>query len=152
MTVGVMLRHPNAAASAEIAEIGWQEVDDPSATSHVLLWHPAAALCLAEWEPVLKWLAHWEVAVPLRQYTKLAEAYGTEEERTTTAAVIHDLRQPVYDSRVVLLRSCPRALRLIKTWVAEMSDTGDDDLALLRAIWQVKPLLLALPMGWVESC
>jgi len=151
MTVGVLLRHANASAAEAIALAGWQQVNTPFACDRVLLWNPRAPLDLPAWEPVLKWLDRWEVAIPFRPYTKLADVYGSKEERAATVTTVFDLRQPVYDSRVVLLRPTARTRKLIQTWTLEMQDEGDDDLALLRAIWKVKPLLLALPTGWVKA-
>lgn len=149
--IGVLLRQENAAAAAAITAVGWERVDDPFARDIVLLWSPRANIHLPAWEPVLKWMDQWEVAVPFRPYITQASLVGSEEERAATAKKIFDMRQPVYDSRVVVIRTCPSTRKLLRAWTQEMQDDGDDDLAFLRAVWQVKPLLLAMPTGWVKS-
>ena len=101
-----------------------------------------------------RWLETWEVAAPLRPYTELALYQGDEEERALTKTMLLDLRQPVYDSRAVFLRDCPAATALLEAWEQERAAchcTSFCGLPFLRAVWRVKPLLLALPAGWIEE-
>ncbi len=153
MTTGVMLRQGKESAREAVRHTpGWKLVDDPFECERTLLWMPSAEIHLTEFDPVLKWLDRWEVAVPFRPYDILAKDIGTEEERDASLPLLLDLRQPVYDSRVVLFRNCPRTRNLIQTWAKrEMTEGEDADLAFLRAVWRVKPLILALPKTWAEG-
>lgn len=100
----------------------------------------------------LNLLDRWEVACPLMNYTTLATNMGTEQDRELTKKVIRDLRVPVYDSRCIFLRKCESSNRLVETWKHEIRQgSGEMDLALLRAIYTVKPLLLALPVTWLNK-
>lgn len=150
--IGVMLRQPNPDAVEAVGRAGWRIVSEPFECEHTLLWLPSAALDLEMFPPLVAWLSRWEVAVPLRTYTVLAENLGSEEERQASLPVLGgDLRQPVYDSRVLMIRRCARTRRLIKVWTQQETVEGENrDLAFLRAVWRVKPLLLALPRGWVK--
>ena len=152
MTPGVMLRQDRAQARAAARAAGWKLVDNPFECEHTLLWMPSAEIDLTAFAPVLEWLDRWEVAVPFRPYDVLAKDIGSEEERAASQSLLLDLRQPVYDSRVVLIRNCPRSRRLIQTWAKrEMQEGEDADLAFLRAVWHVKPLILALPNTWADG-
>jgi hypothetical protein len=93
------------------------------------------------------WLEQWEVAVPLGSYERLARDIGNEAERAKTAAVIRDLRVPFYETGLMFLRRCQRVEGLLAAWRAE---TGERRLAFLRALYRVKPLVLALPVEWVS--
>lgn len=86
----------------------------------------------------------WQMAAPLLPYELLAANVGTPAERAQTAAVIHDLRVPLYDPRVVFANAAGRAV------LSAMETTGDRRLALLRAIYQAKPIICALPKTWVR--
>lgn len=149
MTIGVMLRQEQPAAREAVQQVRWKLVDDPFECEKTLLWMPTAPINLEGLAPVVAWLDIWEVAVPFRPYAILAQDIGTEEERVVSLPLLLDLRQPVYDSRAVFIRDCPRSRRLIETWARkEMAEGEDSDLAFLRAVWLVKPLLLALPNVW----
>jgi len=91
-------------------------------------------------------LETWQVAVPLKPYNLLAQNLGDEAEREQTAAVIPDLRVPVYDHRCVFMRRCPESEELLARWQVE----GGGILAFLRALYTVKPLVLALPNSWTS--
>lgn len=94
-----------------------------------------------------KMLERWEVAVPLLDYSTLARDIGTEEERARSEAVIRDLRVLVYDPRLIFLRRGEGAERLLRAWRAE---AGEPRLAFLRALYQTKPLVQALPADWIQ--
>jgi len=52
----------------------------------------------------------------------------------------------------VWMRDCARTRQLVKVWLRKEMSTGEDaDLALLRAVWKIKPLLLALPQTWAVA-
>jgi len=91
-------------------------------------------------------LGAWEAAVPLVSYETLACDVGTEAERRDTAAVIRDLRVPLYDTRALFLRRCETCERLLEVWGQQR---GDERLGFLRALYQVKPLICALPITWM---
>ncbi len=92
-------------------------------------------------------LETWQVVVPLKPYNLLAQNIAADEEREKTLAVIHDLRVPVYDHRCVFMRRCPESEELLTQWQAE----GGGTLAFLRALYTVKPLVLALPYLWTHK-
>lgn len=95
-------------------------------------------------------LAKWQLAVPLLSYDVLAQDIGTETERAETRAIIHDLRVPVYDCRVVFARQCQETRHLFELWQGQMvSRDGGNDLAFLRALYQARPVVNALPPSWV---
>lgn len=93
-------------------------------------------------------LARWQLAVPLWSYTELACHIGTDAEREATKAIIHDLRVPVYDTRLVFVRRCSDTKAFIDEWMKERAFGGDDKLAFHRALYRCKPVLCALPMSW----
>ena len=90
-------------------------------------------------------LETWQLAVPLLDYNKLALHLGDDEDKARTLEVVHDLRIPAYNSGCMWIRRCPATERLMSLWKAE---PGCRDLAFLRALYQVKPLVLALPVLW----
>lgn len=93
-------------------------------------------------------LDRWEVAAPLASYDTLAIHIGSEAARQRTAAIIHDLRVPVYDTRLLFVKRCRAGRELLAAWAVER-ETGDHDgLCFLRALWRVKPLVNALPCTW----
>lgn len=94
-------------------------------------------------------LETWELAAPLYSYQTLARDLGTDSERALTEGLIHDLRVPVYETRCLFLRRCRGTRDLMAAWGAEMGNGGDERLAFLRALYRVKPLVLALPVTWV---
>ena len=116
-----------------------------------LLWDPEAMLKLDLVPAGMRFLDRWQVACPLWSYTELARDIGEEDEREETARVIRDLRVPVYDTRVLFLRRCQDAEALLETWRSEQEAMrGDLRLSFLRALYRVKPLILALPTTWIN--
>ncbi len=114
-----------------------------------LLWDPAANFRVELATAGFEMLKTWEVAVPLASYEVLARDIGDEEERASTRAVIRDLRVPFYEPRVLFVRRCRAARELLVAWREEGEAGGDGRLAFLRALYRVKPLVLALPTTWV---
>jgi hypothetical protein len=94
-------------------------------------------------------LKGWHVAAPLLDYDTLARDVGSDDDRWRTRQLLHDLRVPVYDSRLVFARRCPASLGLFAAWKEEKAEGGDEDLAFLRALQRVKPLVNALPPFWI---
>lgn len=87
----------------------------------------------------------WQVAAPLWDYDELACQIGSDEDRTKTKEVVRDLRVPLYDPGLIFMRRCGDTQKLVETWKAE---GGDEKLAFLRALYQTKPMILALPVTW----
>jgi hypothetical protein len=87
-------------------------------------------------------LKNWQLAVPLLNYDTLAGNVGTPDEQAETKAIIHDLRVPVYDTRVIFARQCQETRRLFKLW-------DGSQLGFLRALYQARPIVNALPPSWV---
>jgi len=114
-----------------------------------VLWNTALAVNPGYVAIGLHLLETWEVAAPLCDYKTLAAQVGTDEERAETVRVIRDLRVPVYDTRLVFVRRCPGGHDLIQAWMEEWR--GDERLAFLRALYRVKPLVLALPFTWAAG-
>lgn len=90
----------------------------------------------------------WEVVAPLYSYKTLARDFGSDLERQKTEALIHDLRVPVYETRCLFLARCRATRDLMAAWVEERSDGDNEYLSFLRALYRVKPLVLALPSTW----
>lgn len=110
-----------------------------------LLWKPSLRL-RGEMMPVgFHLLKTWQVAAPLWDYKELACHIGSEEERAQTKELIRDLRVPLYDTRLIFVKRCGDTRELIDQWNQE---EGEEKLAFLRALWKVKPLILALPVTW----
>lgn len=107
-----------------------------------------------------RWLGAWDVAVPLRPYDELAETAGEPWERAYTKDAILDLRQPLYDPRAVFVKRGSSAEELLAMWDREHTARQKEThgahprhcpLCFLRAVWKTKPLLLALPAGWLDG-
>jgi hypothetical protein len=92
-------------------------------------------------------LDKWQLAVPLWDYTTLAEHVGTAEDRELTRSVIRDLRVPLRDTRLLFVKRCDTTTELIRLW-REGSETGNEQLAFLRALYTTKPLVCDLPASW----
>lgn len=93
-------------------------------------------------------LERFEAAVPLYDHKTLADEVGSPADRERTRAIVGDLRVPLYRPGCLFLRQSEGAHALLRAWQEERG--GDERLALLRAVFRVKPLLLALPASWIE--
>lgn len=94
-------------------------------------------------------LDKWQVAIPLASYTELAIHIGSEQERAYTKSVIQDLRVPYYDTRMMWVKRCAEGRALLDAWDEERALGDNPHLALLRAVYRVKPMICALPVTWV---
>lgn len=97
-----------------------------------------------------------DVVVVLREDGVLAQGLGNREESdegqnewTRTLEIIHEGRVPVYESGLVFVRKCESTEALVEAWAAEAGVDVDTDLAFLRALYQVKPVMLAVGHRWV---
>lgn len=108
-----------------------------------LIWDTEAALQMDKVLIGFKLLEKWQLALPLKDYETLAENIGGEAEREATRAIVHDLRIPVYDSRVMFVRQCEETRRLFDLW-------DGSQLGLIRALYQARPVYNALLPTWVN--
>jgi len=99
----------------------------------------------------LNLLAQWDVVIPLFDYTLLAMNVGTEIEQEMTKTIIHDLRVHLQDTRFICARQNATTQRLFEVYAAERQRGDNAMLAWLRATYQVKPLLLAVPVTWTSG-
>lgn len=113
------------------------------ACGRFLLWNTGANLNVNHILTGFKLLERWQLAVPLFDYDVLAERIGTTEEREQTKAIIHDMRVPVYDSRVLFVRQCQETRKLFELW------QSGSQLGFLQALYQSRPVVNALPPSWV---
>lgn len=96
-------------------------------------------------------LKTWQMAVPLWRRDQLACHVGSETDRQRTKDVIRDLRVMMYDTRLMFLKRCEATQDLIVAWREERESEGDWRLAFLRALYRVKPMVLALPSTWLDK-
>jgi hypothetical protein len=120
------------------------------AFDRTLIWHPKARLRLELIVPGFGFLDTWEIACPLYSYDELAIHFGNDDSRARTKAVIRDLRVPVYDTRLIFVRRCENTDRLFEQWGKENESGDDERLTFMRAFYQIKPLMLALPVTWTN--
>lgn len=118
---------------------------------HTLIWNPACPLQPSLVAMGLDFLDIWDVAVPLWDYEVLARDVGEKVERQQTQSIIRDLRVPLYDTRLMFIRQGKNTDKLLETWMDETVEGGNTLLAFLRAFYQIKPLMLALPVTWGDS-
>lgn len=151
--VGVVLTQPKGPAVdmlgrtyGDVLQIHTGEPALPWA--HTLIWDAQTPMRLDLIPVGFHLLETWQIAVPLKSYDLLACSVGNEKDREQTGAVLPDMRVPVYESGLLFVRRCPDTERLVEVWAAE---PGDRDLAFLRALYQVKPLVLALPVIWTQG-
>lgn len=111
-----------------------------------LVWHPSVTLRFELLPAGFGLLDKWECAIPMAGVDILALHVGNKDEREQTKAVVHDLRVPVFDSRLIFVKRCPVGRALIEMFAKEK---GNKELALLRAIYRAKPTMCALPATWV---
>ena len=116
-----------------------------------LLWDPSAPLKVELLPAGFHFLERWSVVAPLWDYDQLARDLGSPADRARTEAVIHDLRVPVYETRALFVRRCEETAALLAQWAAELTQGGDERLAFQRAVYRVKPLILAVPMTWIQG-
>jgi len=151
-TAGVMVFNGQASYEADVGvpflwgkdakrELLWEKT---------IWWDMAAPVQRHFFAIGFKFLDKWQVACPLWDYRELASGEGTEAERERTRAVIRELRVPMYDTRLLFMRRCHETRTLVELWDAE-SNGQLDKLSFLRALYQVKPLTLALPVTWTAQ-
>jgi len=108
-----------------------------------LLWDMSAPLRHELIVIGLGLLKGWQLACPLLSYDTLAGNIGSEQDRTETKEVIHDLRVPVYNPKVIFARQGEETRKLFSLW------GSGDELSFLRAFYQARAVSLALPPSWI---
>lgn len=127
-------------------------VGDPYiAFDKTMIYDPGATLRPELIGAGFSFLDTWEIAMPLFSYDELAVHIGSEAAQARTKAVIHDLRVPVLDTRLIFVRHCESTQRLFKLWLDEGESGDDERLTFMRAYYEVKPLMLALPISWHDE-
>lgn len=145
---GVLLSPVNHTARITLHKVGEIPVADGEPRleyERTLIWDARANLRLELLSAGLRMLDRWQIAAPLWSYTELAVDIGSQAERERTKAVIRELRVPVYDTRILFMRRCAESEEVLRLWKAEK---GDERLRFMRAVYEVKPLILALPVTW----
>ena len=89
----------------------------------------------------------WQMAVPLMDYKILAQHLGDTDERRLTEKVVRDLRCLCYDPKFIFSRNDPDCQRVFKLW----GEGKYTPMAFLRAVYTVKPFILALPTTWTAG-
>jgi hypothetical protein len=98
-----------------------------------------------------RWLDEgWQVAVPMVDMETLAGDVGDPKSRSETEFVIHDLRVPVYDTRLVFVLRCAEMVAMVEQW-ADEREQGSDELAFLRSLYQATPVWTPLPPSWIHG-
>jgi len=97
-----------------------------------------------------KLLDKWDVLAPLALYDKTAADMGEPEERRASEKVCGDLRQPVYYTGLMFIKKSEAGEHFWQAFVEEMG-TGCRELAFLRAMHRVKPLILQVPASWLSA-
>lgn len=131
-----------AAKHPGVAVLPWSGFPSPE-VGRFLLWDMSAPLRHELIVVGLGLLTKWQVACPLLNYDTLAGNIGTEQERAATKAIIHDLRVPVYNPKVIFARQGEETKKLFSLW------NDGSELSFLRAIYQARALTLALPPSWI---
>lgn len=91
-------------------------------------------------------LESWEIAVPLMDYDILANHSQFADEHEYTKGLIRDLRVPNYNPVLFFARNTDSIRTLLAIWNEQRA--YGEGLAFLRALYLVKPLVLALPYTW----
>jgi hypothetical protein len=148
---GILLREESESVRREAIRRGLAvEVGELSIPfERTLVVGPNASIPWRLVDAGFRFLDRWEAAAPLANGL-LAESIGGESDRERTRAITRDLRVLVYAIDLLFLRQCDGAERFVETWRAE-SEFGDERLAFLRALYLVKPLMLALPRSWLAE-
>ena len=92
----------------------------------------------------------FDLAVPFWSYNKLANYHKPAAEAAATKRVIHDLRVPTYETRLMFWKRNATTEQLMRQWVKEREGKSNAALAFMRAVYKVKPRLLPLPVTWMH--
>lgn len=149
---GVLLRATSAKVELALKPFGKEQIRQGELGCpfpRTLLLDPPAVPRLYLIRPGFELVRRWDLALPLAPGYSTADSIGTARDREATKEVIHDLRVPVYDTRLMFLRQGQTTSELLDLWKQE-SQGSDERLAFLRALYQTRPLVLALPPEWLR--
>ena len=94
---------------------------------------------------IFRWLDVWEVAVVFYHYNLMLEDIADSYDREKIRDCIYDLRVPLYRDDIIFIRNCENSKLLLTEYEKEKSNYSNNMVALLRALWKVKPFVLYLP-------
>lgn len=147
---GVVIRGNVAKVKSLLPGMDVEEGEPLLQFNKTLFWDSAANLRPELITSGFGFLDTWEIAVPLGSYEILARDIGKEADRARTEKVIHDLRVPWYDCRVMFLKQCRAVRELMEAWQEEREKIADERLAFLTGLYKTRPLILALPTTWIS--
>lgn len=98
-----------------------------------------------------KWLENFQLCVPMFSYETLACDVGNEQDRMLAKNILKELRVPLYNTHLMFVRRCSETKELIKLWQEYNEQISNENLAFLCALYEVKPLHLALPSTWIKK-
>ncbi len=146
---GVVLTGNAESGRKQLKNLTIAITEGPAAIEYdrTLIWDAALPIQVAILPVGFSLLDNWQVCVPLFDYETLAAGVGDEADRERTRAIIRDLRVPLYEPRLMFVKDCEEGHHLVRLWQQEMAK-GDYRLAFARALYQVRPLICALPADW----
>lgn len=118
--------------------------------SETLIYNTKLKKLRVELLPIgFKWLKSFQVILPLFDYELLAIHCGNSDDQLKAKEIIKELRVPVYDTNLIFIRRCDETKELISRWQQYKQEFTDEKLAFLCALYEIKPLHLALPNTWL---
>lgn len=152
---GVLIRGGNTEHAEQITRkygiLGTALGDARCVFARTLIWTPGLRLRYELLPVGFSLLERWDVLVPLASYEEMALDIGDDNDRANTKSVIRDLRVPYYDPRLLFVKNSRAGRDLLACWTIESKLGSDERLAFLRALYHVKPLVLALPKSWLKK-
>lgn len=157
MKEGIVLRAGDGAIESEAKRHGYAVAISADLThpfERALVVEPGTPVPWALVAVGLHLLEKWDAAAALVQgkderHTLLARDIPADgSERLRTEKIVHDLRMPAYACELLFVRGGEIGTALIETWRDELCHGPNRRLAFLRAFYQVKPRLCALPRLW----
>jgi hypothetical protein len=115
-----------------------------------IIWQTTVPLRAELVPAALKLLDRWQLAIPLYDYRELAQDVGDDNDRAETQDIVRDLRCLLYDTHLMFVRRSGDTRALFDAYDRER-DGGDERLAFLRALYQTKPVICALPATWTKG-
>lgn len=93
-------------------------------------------------------LENWQVIIPIFDYVTLAKDIGNEKDQELLNKILPETRIPVYNPYLMYVRRCDDTLTLMDKYKEYSEQFTDDRLSFLAAMYETKPLLLAVPDNW----
>lgn len=91
----------------------------------------------------------WDIAAPLLGDTLMACDVGSPDAHAIIRETIGDDRIPIYNTGIIAYRNnTPEIQAFIKCWETHYRTSESLRHAFLLALWETKPLFLALPYSW----